>query len=104
MHSTQCPEPDQAGQNLMLNSPELAEALRPRISVLNYLGESARLRRRLEDAEMRANDLQKALSTTRRENDVLRMMLGLPYLDWGPLPTPYPDSDIARMLGRVLQG
>lgn len=74
MHSTQCPEPDQAGQNLMLNSPELAEALRPRISALNYLGESARLRRRLEDAEMRANDLQKALSTARRENDVLRMI------------------------------
>lgn len=99
MHSTQCPEPDQAGQNLMLNSPELAEALRPRISALNYLGESAKLRRRLEDAEMRANDLQKALSTVRHENDVLRMMLGLPYLDWGPLPTPYPDSNIARMLG-----
>lgn len=99
MHSTECPEPDQAGQNFMLNSPELAEALRPRISAFNYLGESARLRRRLEDAEMQANDLQKALSTARRENDVLRMMLGLPYLDWGPLPTPYPDSDIARMLG-----
>lgn len=99
MHSTQCPEPGQAGQNLMLNSPELAAALRPHISALNYLGESARLRRRLEDAEMRANDLQKALSIARRENDVLRMMLGLPYLDWGPLPTPYPDSDIARMLG-----
>lgn len=99
MHSTKCPEPDAAGQNLMLNSRELAEALRPHISALNYLGESARLRRRLEDAEIRANDLQRALSTTRRENDVLRMMLGLPYLDWGPLPTPYPDSDIARMLG-----
>lgn len=58
----------------------------------DYLGESARLRRRLEDA-------QKELSTVRRENDVLRLMLGLPYLDWGPLTKPYPDSDIAQMLG-----
>lgn len=99
MHSTQCPEPDQAGHNLMLNSPELAAALRPQIAALNYLGESARLRRRLEDAEIRANDLMKWLSATRRENDVLRMMLGLPYLDWGPLPKPYPDSDVARLLG-----
>lgn len=40
MHSTQCPPPDQAGQNVMLNLPELAATLRPKISALNYLGES----------------------------------------------------------------
>lgn len=99
MHSTQCPEPNQAGQNLMLNSPEEAAALRPQISALNYLGESARLRRRLEDAELRANDLAAQLTKVQRENDTLRMMLGLPYLEWRPLPTPYPDSDVARLLG-----
>lgn len=98
MHSMTSPEPNQAGTNLMLNSPELAESLRLRIAILNYLGENSRLRRAAEDAEIRANDLQAWLRDVRRENDVLRQLLGLPYRDWGPLPTPYPDSDVAKLL------
>lgn len=99
MHSPSIPEPDQAGQNLMLNPPDLPDPLRVRIALLNYMAESSRLRRRLEDAEIRANDMLAWVRQTRRENDTLRMMLGLPYLDWGPLPSPYPDSEIAKMLG-----
>lgn len=99
MHSPTVPEPDQAGQNLMLNSPELADALRVRIALLNYMAESSRLRRRLEDAEIRANGMRAWLMEIQRENDTLRMMLGLSYKDWGPLPSPYPDSEIAKLLG-----
>jgi len=98
MHSRTSPDPDHAGQNLMINSPELAAEMRLRIALLNYLGENSRLRRALEDAEIRANGLQSWLSDVRRENDILRKLLGLPYLEWGPLPTPYPDSDVAKML------
>lgn len=42
----------------MLISPELADALRVRIALLNYMAESSRLRRRLEDAEIRANGMR----------------------------------------------
>lgn len=98
MHSTKCPDLDTAGQNLMLNSSGEAEALRLRIAALNYLAESARMRRACEDAEIRANGLLADLERVQRENNTLRMMLGLSYRDHGPLPTPYPDSEIAQLL------
>lgn len=100
MHSSSCPDPEKAGGNLMLQPAELANAQRYQIALLNLAGESARLRRNLEDAEIRANGLQAELLQVRKENDILRMMLGLSYLPWGPLPTPYPDSDVARLLGQ----
>lgn len=98
MHSTKCPDLDTAGQNLMLNSSGEAEALRLRIAALNYLAESARMRRACEDAEIRANGLLADLERVQRENNTLRMMLGLSYRDYGPLPKPYPDSEIAQLL------
>jgi len=98
MHTSKCPDPDSAGQNFMLNSSTEAEALRYRIAALNYLAESARMRRACEDAEIRANGLLADLERVQRENNTLRMMLGLSYRDYGPLPTPYPDSEIAQLL------
>lgn len=100
MHSSSCPALEDAGSNLLLQSAELANAQRYQIAAMNLAGESARLRRKLEDSEIRANGLQTELLHVRRENDHLRMMLGLPYLPWGRLPTPYPDSDVAKLLGQ----